>query len=365
MRIKIVKARQIPKILLIFILLYIFVFYPTARAEKYTFPLHKEFPGGTNPSLKIENISGEIKIESHKENQIIIDAFKVVEADDSGEAEKLADQIEIVIEKHEEKLEIKTQYPSSKSRSFWDRVFSSDWKSSGYVDYRIIVPEKINLDVSSVSGEVKISNITGKVKASSTSGDLWIKRITGALNLETTSGDMEISMIEGDVTVSGTSSDLEMFDVKGNLDVNSTSGNVSAESIGGSVRIDNTSGDLFLKRIEGNIRATTVSGSIVVDQAEGGLHLESSSGDLEVTSKILPAYEYYGETLSGHIHFLLPKDSDAEVKLTTTSGDLDCQLPLTLSAASRNSLKGKLGRGGPSLNLMTTSGDIELRGYKR
>lgn len=359
------KVRQILKILLILIPLYIFVFYPTAQAEKYTFTLHKEFPSETNPSLKVENTSGEIKIESHPENKIIIDAFKVVEADNFGEAEKLADQIEIIIEKHQEELDIKTQYPSLKSRSFWDRVFSFDWKSSGYVDYRIMVPEKIRLDVSSISGEVKISNITGEVEASSTSGDLSIKRINGALNLETTSGDVEVSMIEGDVTVSGTSSDLKMFDIKGNVDISSTSGNVSAEGVVGSIQIDNTSGDLFLKRIEGNIEATTVSGSMVIEQIEGGLHLESSSGDMEVTTKILPPYEYHGETSSGYIHFLLPKDCNAELKLETTSGDLDCKLPLTLSTVSRNLLKGKLGTGGPSLNLITTSGDIELREYKR
>lgn len=359
------KVRQILKILLIFIPLSMFVFHLTTQAEKYTFPLHKEFPSETNPSLKVENISGEIKIESHPENKIIIDAFKVVEADNSDEAEKLAAQIEIVIEKHEEELEIKTQYPSLKSRSFWDRVFSFDWKSSGYVDYRIMVPEKVRLDVSSISGEVKISNIAGEVEASSTSGDLWIKRITGALNLETTSGDVEVSMIEGDITVSGTSSDLEMFDIKGDVDISSTSGNVSAEGVVGSVQIDNTSGGLFLKRIGGNIEATTVSGSMVVEQIEGGLHLESSSGDIEVKTKILPRYEYFVETTSGSIRFLLPDDSDTEVKLETSSGSIGCKLPLTISTVSRNLLKGKLGQGGPSLKLITTSGDIELREYKR
>lgn len=359
------KVRQILKILLILIPLFMFVFHLTTQAEKFTFTLHKEFVSGINPSLKVENTSGEIKIESHQENQIIIDAFKVVEADDSGEAERLADQIEILIEKHEEELEIKTKYPSLKFRSFWDRVFSFDGKNSGYVDYRIMVPEKIRLDVSSISGEVKISNITGEVGVSSTSGNLWIKRITGALNLETTSGDVEISMIGGDVTVSGTSSDLELFDIKGNVDVSSTSGNVSAEGVVGSVQIDNTSGDLFLKGIRGSIEATTVSGAMVIEQIEGGLHLESSSGDMEVTTKILPQYEYYGETVSGYIHCLLPKDCDAEVKLETTSGSLDCKIPLTLTTISRNLLKGKLGQGGPRLKLITTSGDIELGEYKR
>jgi hypothetical protein len=364
-RIRIMKIKQILKILLILIPLCIFIFCPTSWAEKYTFTLHKEFLTGANPFLKIQNISGLIKIESHPENKIIIDAFKIVEADNSKESEKLADQIKVIIEKYDEEVEIKTQYTPLKSRSFWERVFGFDGQSSGYVDYHLSVPEKIKLDVSSTSGEVRISNISGKVEASSTSGDVWMKRIRGDLNLETTSGDVEISMIEGNAVVSGTSSDLKMFDVKGNVDINSTSGNTSAEGVVGSIQINNTSGDLFLKEIDGNIEATTASGDMIIDQIEGGSHLESSSGDIEVKTKIFPQYEYSVETSSGYIHFLLPQDSNAEVKLQTSSGSLDCKLPLTVSGVSRNLLKGELGKGGPQINLITTSGDIELGEYKR
>jgi DUF4097 and DUF4098 domain-containing protein YvlB len=355
------KTKQFLKILLILVPLWIFVFGTITRAEKYSFPLHKEFPAGANPSLKIANVSGEIKIESHPEDKIVIVASKVVEADNSKEAEKLADRIKIKIEKYTEKVEIKTEYTPLKSGSFWDKVFGFDGRSSCYVNYHVLVPEKIKLHVSSTSGEIKISNISGPAEASSTSGDVWMKGTRGSLNVETTSGNVDISMIEGDVTVSGTSSDLKIFDVRGNVNISSTSGNVSAESVVGSVWIDNASGDLFLKRIGGNINATTVSGSMVIEQIEGGLHLESSSGDMEVTTKILPPYEYYGETSSGDIHFSLPKDSNAEVKLETTSGELDCRLPLNLSTVSRNLLKGNLGTGGPSLNLITTSGNIKLR----
>jgi len=359
------KITQILKILGILILLCISILCSTTQAEKYTFTLHKEFPTGANPSLKIANISGEIKIESHPENKIIIDASKVVEADDSKEAEKLADRIKVKIEKYNEEVEIKTEYTPLKSRDFWERVFSFGWNSSGYVDYRILVPEKIKLDVSSTSGEVKISNISGEVEVNSTSGDLWMKRIVGTLNLETTSGNVEVSAIEGGVGISGTSSDLEMFDVKGDVDISSTSGNISAEGVAGSIQIDNTSGDLSLKGIEGNIEATTISGSMVIEQKEGGLHLESTSCDIEVKTKILPQYEYFVETTSGHIRFLLPENSNAEIKLETSSGNIDCKLPLMVTTVSRNLLKGELGEGGPPINLITTSGDIELREHER
>lgn len=359
------KTRQILITSLFLVPLLAFIFCSIAWEEEFTFTLHKEFPTKTNPSLKIQNTSGEIKIESHPENKIIIDALKVVEADNSEKAKRIADGIEIAVESHATGLEIKTEYAPLKSRSFWEKFLGFDWKSSGYVDYHILVPEKIELDVVNISGDVIISDILGGVEVHTTSGDLWIKKVKGDLNLATTSGDMEVSMIGGDVIVYGTSSDLEMFDVKGDVSISSTSGNTSAEGVVGSIQVDNTSGDLSLKGIEGNIKANTVSGNMIIDQIEGGLHLESISGDIEVKTKIFPQYEYYVKSTSGYIRFLLPQDSNAEIELETSSGSLDSKLPLIVSTVSRNLLKGELGKGGPQINLITTSGDMELGEYKR
>jgi DUF4097 and DUF4098 domain-containing protein YvlB len=359
------KKRRILSASLFLISMFVFIFHPIASAEEYTFTLHKEFPAAASSSLKVQNISGEIKIESHPENKIIIDASKVVEADNSEEAKRIADGIEVLIENYASRVEIKTKYTPLKSKSFWEKVLGFDGKNSGYVDYHILVPEKVELNVSNISGDVIISDISGDVEVDATSGDLWIKRVKGHLGLETTSGDVEISAIEGGVIASGTSSDLEIFDIKGNVNLSSTSGNVSAEDVVGAIQISNTSGDISLKEMQGNIEVATVSGDVMIDQKEGGFHLESSSGDVEVKTKIFPQYKYYMETSSGYIRLLLPRDSNAEVQLETSSGSLDCKLPLTLSTISRDLLKGKLGEGGPQINLITTSGDISLGEYTR
>jgi hypothetical protein len=357
------KKRQILNTSFLLIFVFVLLSPPIALAEEYTFTLHKEFPATANPSLKVQNTSGEIKIESHPENKIIIDALKVVEADNSEEAKRRADGIEVIIENYDSTVEIETKYTPLKSKSFWEKILGFDGKNSGYVDYHILVPEKIELNIFCISGGVIISDISGGVEINVTSGDLWIKRVKGHLDLETTSGDAEISTIEGGIVASGTSSDLEIFDVKGNVNLSSTSGNASAEDVAGSIQINNTSGDVSLKEVEGNIEVSTASGDVIIDQKEGGLRLESSSGDMEVKTKIFPQYKYYVETSSGYIRLLLPQDSNAEVELETSSGSLDCKLPLTVSSVSRNLLKGKLGEGGPQINLITTSGEIELREY--
>ena len=357
--------KQILKIPLILTALFICLSYPVAQAEKYTFTLHKELPTGANPSLSVQNTCGEIKIESHPENKIIIDAFKVVKADNSKKAKRIADEIEVIIKNYDSEVEIKTRYPSKRSKGFWKGIFGWDGRRSAYVDYHILVPEKIELNISSTSGDVIISDISGDVEVNATSGDLWIKRIKGNLNLETTSGDVEIFKIEGDVIVQGTSSDLEIFDITGDVDINSTSGNTSAEDVTGLVKIEQTSGDVSLEGIKGNIQASTSSGDLIIEQIEGGLDLETSSGDVEVKTEIFPQYEYYVKTSSGDIDFSLPQNSDAQIKLRTSSGSIKSKLPLRLHTISRNLFKGELGTGGAEVYLVTSSGDIELKKDKK
>jgi DUF4097 and DUF4098 domain-containing protein YvlB len=359
------KPGSILRIFLISIALSICLSYSAAPAERYTFPFHKELRTGGNPSLRVRNTSGEIKIESHPENKVIIDAFKVVKADNHEKAKRMADEIEVIIENRDSQIEIKTRYPSRRSRGLMRRLFSSGGSISMRVDYHILVPQEIDLNILGTSGDVSISDISGEVEVNVTSGDLSARRIEGDIDLESTSGDMEIFNVEGDITVRATSSDLEMSAITGNVQISSTSGNTSVEEIAGSVRIDKTSGDVYLDRIRGNIQVSSSSGDLIVDQVEGGLDLETSSGDIEVETEIWPEYEYHAETSSGSIDLTLPEDSDAQVALRTSSGSIKSELPLVLSTISRNSFRGELGSGGPEIHLVTSSGEIKLREYKR
>jgi DUF4097 and DUF4098 domain-containing protein YvlB len=360
-RIEIMRFGQILKIPLVLAALLICLCDSGVLAERYTFALHKELRTGANPTLRVRNTSGEIRIESHPENKIMIDALKMVEADDFEKAKTIAEEIEVNIKDYDSEIEIKTRYPSRKSRRF----FSSGRNVTVCVDYHIWVPEEIELSIHSTSGDVTISDISGGVEVSLTSGDFSMKRMRGNLDLETTSGDVKVLNVEGDVAIRGTSSDLELSDIKGHVKISSTSGETSVEDLTGSVGIHKTSGDSYLKMIKGDIQTSSSSGNLIIDQIEGGLDLETSSGDIEVKTKILPQCEYSVETSSGAVHFSLPENSDARVTLKTSSGDIDSELPLILHKVSRNLLEGELGSGGPEIHLVTSSGDIELREYRR
>ena len=116
-------------------------------------------------------------------------------------------------------------------------------------------------------------------------------------------------------------------------------GNVRANSVSGDVRLDH------LKAT--SISANTVSGDIVirVDQFTG-------QGDLSFN------------TVSGDVTLEVPRQFDADLRMSTVSGDIDSDFQLVVSnnrTRGRGSVDARIGNGGRRLDLNTVSGDLKLR----
>lgn len=316
-------------------LLILFLFFNGAAAKKFTFEFHREIPVDEHPILFLYNISGKIIIKSHSEDEIIVDALKVIKARSLEKAEELAQKIKIEIKKDEEEVNIQTKYP----RSRFLKSFSAG------VNYEISVPPRTKLNIRTTSADVELKDIEEKVRIKTVSGDVMGELIKGIIDFSSVSGDIYLQDIQGDLFLEGTSSDMELDQIKGDI------------------RIDCVSGDLRLEGIYGDIEASTSSGDIEVEQNKGGLDLNTISGDVEVKTEISPESEYNIETTSGEIGFCLPEDSNARLRCETQSGSIRTQVPLNVSSTSRNFLKGELGSGGARIYLTTVSGDIKVRGY--
>src|SRR5579863_5756569 len=196
------------------------------------------------------------------------------------------------------------------------------------VDYEITVPSDTTIHSHSGSGNQTIEGTNGNADLESGSGDMKLSRLTGEIRLRTGSGDVRAREISGPVRGSAGSGNIELEETaRGDIDLHTGSGNITARGIQGAFRGDAGSGDIT---------------------AEGTM-----SGTWEV------------RTGSGNVHIRLPADAAFDANLSTGSGTLSVDAPLTMTVQGRvqeshKSVMGKVRGGGPLLSLRTGSGDIHI-----
>lgn len=145
----------------------------------------------------------------------------------------------------------------------------------------------------------------------------------------------------------------------------SVSGNVSVTGVTGDLTAKTVSGETTVNNVSGTVNATSVSGEVRVGKVEGTVSAKSTSGDVEVEILSLEgsagAMEF--SSVSGDVRVKLPGNLDAEVKLSTMSGGLKTDFPLTIEESKYGTgrkANGRIGSGSRNLKISTISGDVSL-----
>ncbi len=195
--------------------------------------------------------------------------------------------------------------------------------------------------------------------------------------------------------ISAGSADVEVEDISGDVEVHTLSGNIGLRGVGGRVIVETLSGDVRLGEGADGARVTTVSGDIVMRGVRGNAEVRTTSGEVSLT--VVRATQVQVASTSGDIFFDADLADDARVQLATHSGDVSMRLPesargvmdvssfsgeissnrpvtLTSTNASsdrnrgeRGSQRFEFGGGGPArLTVTTFSGDVQFdRGMRR
>jgi hypothetical protein len=196
------------------------------------------------------------------------------------------------------------------------------------VDYEITVPADTTISTHSGSGDQIIEGTHGNADLQSGSGNIKLARLTGEIRLQTGSGDVRAREISGPVRGGAGSGNIELEETgSGDVDLHTGSGNITARGIQGAFRADAGSGDIT---------------------AEG-----TQTGAWGI------------RTGSGNVHVRLPANAAFDADISTSSGTLSVDAPITMTVQgrvqeTRKSIIGKVRGGGPLLTLRTGSGDIHI-----
>ncbi len=202
---------------------------------------------GAGGALVIESINGSITIKAWDRTQVGITAQKKVRSK-NGNAAELLQQIEVDIRETAGRVAIETLVPGRES---WNR--GVHYK----VDYEIMVPRDIAVDVHSANGGVSAEGVGGEV------------------SLHTVNGGIEAVDIGGDLEASTTNGGIRARRIGGRVDASSTNGSISAEMLANSlsedIELSTTNGSIELAvdaSLAASIEARTQNGTIDGDLVE-------------------------------------------------------------------------------------------------
>jgi len=296
------------------------------RGPEQTEHISKTFKVGPNGTLDLSNISGDIVVNEGGGDTISVEAVKRARGSDAKE--QFA-RTKVSMVERGGRVEVMTDY----TREGCPEGRSGNCRSAS-VDYTVTAPAGTSMNLKSVSGDIRIANIRGELRAESVSGNVTAQGATGATLLKSVSGDVDVSAV-------ATETELRMESVSGDVTVHGAKiRSLAAETV---------SGDLDL-------------GDIITDRVSG----KSVSGNVTYSGTVSRGGRYTLSSHSGDVRLYIPADAGFELDAKTFSGNVRSDLPLTVGGPGREAVKtsrdrglrGTYGDAGALLSLSSFSGNI-------
>ena len=283
---------------------------------------------GASGVLSLANIAGDIVVTRGGGSDATVEIVKTARARDTNEAREMLQLVQVEVNERAGRADIRARYPNDMGRNNRRNVNVS-------VAYTVTAPAGTRLSVESISGSVKVSDITGDVSASTISGSV---RISGA------------SRISAAKTISGM---VEIVDAQ-------TDGALESSSV---------SGDVVLRRVQARrVEASTVSGNIKIEELQcERVEASSTSGSVGYTGSLARGGRYEFNAFSGEVRLALSGNTGFQIDANSFSGNINTgDFQITTRGTSdgrrgrRTELSGTYGDGSAILDLTTFSGSIVL-----
>jgi DUF4097 and DUF4098 domain-containing protein YvlB len=180
------------------------------------------------------------------------------------------------------------------------------------IQVRIRCPHRADLDLKTVSADVRCEGHLGEAAVKCVSGDVSLPDVAGDARIKSVSGDVRMSQVGGAVEVQTVSGDVSAHSAGGNVSITTVSGDLRVDEAGRSVTTKSVSGDQFVGAFKADATCQSVSGDVYVGVPRGThVWIDANSRSGDVSSELDPS-EGGGEA----------EGSAAELRVKTMSGDI-------------------------------------------
>jgi hypothetical protein len=248
---------------------------------------------GRNGAFDLANIAGDIVITGGGGDDVRIDAVKRARGRDDAQGRMRLEDVTIEVRELPNRVDVRTEYPRDGGRAR---------NSFVAVDYTIQLPQEASVTVKTVSGDVRVSNVRGRLTAETVSGNVVASGGRNAIALRSVSGDIRMSDMEvnraeartvsGDIEFGGRlarNGDYDMDTHSGNILLTVATGgfDLEASTFSGDVRSDYalTLGGTQVRNVNGRGRGPGRGIRGTFGDAGARLSLRSFSGDIVITRR--------------------------------------------------------------------------------
>jgi DUF4097 and DUF4098 domain-containing protein YvlB len=156
---------------------------------------------------------------------------------------------------------------------------------------------------------------------------------------------------------------VETRDVEGSARIRTSNGAVRTTNTMGPLEIETSNGSIDVNGHKGAITGNTSNGRISVDldnpERDRPIRLGSSNGGITLKMRELNGNSIRLTTSNATITLALPDRAGAQLRATTSNGRIKSDLQLQ-GEVTKSRAEGKIGSGGPYVELSTSNGSINL-----
>jgi DUF4097 and DUF4098 domain-containing protein YvlB len=298
--------------------------------------VRKTFNVGDGGTITLDADVGDIHVTSGGSGTVSVEILREVRSGSRSRAEDVLRDHEVSFDQNGNDVKIRSRYDRDHGWFQWSTPLS--------VRYNIRVPARYNLNLGTSGGDINAGDINGDVDVHTSGGDLEIGRINGTLRANTSGGDVTIESATGAINAHTSGGDIEIHGSGASIEAKTSGGTIEIRRAGGSVFARSSGGGIRIEDATDTVDASTSGGSIVAKfsrQPRGDSRLSTSGGG--VTVELAPSI-------------------NAEIDAHTSGGSVHSDVPVTIQGTQDNdTLKGRIGAGGPRMVLRSSGGGISLR----
>ncbi len=193
---------------------------------------------------------------------------------------------------------------------------------------------------------------------------IHLPRNTTVTRAKSTNGSVAAEDMASGGSLVSTNGRISLTRDEGNFDVRTTNGGVEFDNCNGVERAETTNGGINGNLKAGSVEARTTNGSVDLTisqpKADADVRVKTTNGSIKLAMDNFAGNGIRTETTHGAITLRLPRDTNARIEAHTSMAHITSDLPVTAEQSDKHELRGQLGKGGPVISAMTTTGSIHI-----